>query len=61
MEKSFPRLLVLPMLIAEYIQAQGGNCLPQSLHTYISDHLDGDTKITPARWKPLRITGTNAQ
>ena len=49
------------MLIAEYIQAQGGNCLPHSLHTYISDHLDGDTKIAPARWKPLRITGTNAQ
>jgi len=43
LEKSLPRLLALPTFIAEYIQAQGGDCLPHNLYTFIRDHLDWDT------------------
>ena len=42
-KKTLPRLLALPSFVAEYIQAQGGNCLPYHLYVYIWDHLDGNT------------------
>ena len=48
--KMLPRLLALPSFVTEYIQAQGGTCLPYHLHMYIRDHLDGDTTINPERW-----------
>jgi len=50
-EKTLPRLLALPSFIAEYIQAQGGTCLPYHLYVYIRDHLNGDTTIDPERWR----------
>ena len=49
--KMLPRLLALPSFVAEYIQAQGGTCLPYHLYMYIRDHLDGDTTIDPERWR----------
>ena len=48
-EKTLPRLLALPAFVAEYIQAQGGTCLPYHLYMYIRDHLNGDTTIDPER------------
>jgi hypothetical protein len=50
-EKTLPRILELPSFVAEYIQAQGGNCLPYHLYVYIRDHLDGDTQIGPEHWQ----------
>ena len=47
-DKTLPLLLALPSFIVEYIQAQGGTCLPYHLHVYIRDHLDGDMKMTPS-------------
>ena len=48
-EKMIPRLLALPSFIADYLQAQGGTCLPYHLHTYIQDHLNEDTTIDAER------------
>jgi len=49
--KMLPRLLALPSFVTEYIQAQGGTCLPYHLHMYIRDHLDGDMTIDPEHWR----------
>jgi hypothetical protein len=49
-EQNLPRLLATLTFIAEYIQAQGGTCLPHDLYTYVRDHLDGDTTNTLGQW-----------
>ena len=50
-KKTLPQLLALPSFVAEYIQVQGGSCLPYHLYVYIRDHLDGDTQIDHKRWQ----------
>ena len=45
-EKLLPQLLALPSFFAEYIQTQGGTCLPHSLYLYIREPLDRDTQLT---------------
>jgi hypothetical protein len=38
---TLPRLLALPTFVAEFINTQGGGCLPHKLRKFIKNRIDG--------------------
>jgi hypothetical protein len=51
-EIQLPRLLALPTFVAEFVAQQGGACLPHTLRTFVTTHLDGGTSQVPGgKWQ----------
>ena len=50
-EALLPCLLALPTFIVEFINSQGGACLPHKLYSFIQDHIqNGETQIECHKW-----------
>jgi hypothetical protein len=50
-EKLFPRLLALPTFVAEFINSQGGACLPHKIYSFVQDHINnGNTQVPHHKW-----------
>ena len=50
-EKLLPRLLALPTFVAEFINSQGGACLPHKLCSFVQDYINnGETQIQHHKW-----------
>jgi hypothetical protein len=53
-EVTLPRMLALPTCIAEFVNAQGGGCLPHKLRTFVKERIDGGaSELSAEKWQLL--------
>ena len=50
-EKLFPCFLTLPTFVAEFINSQGGACLPHKPCSFVQEHINNsNTQIPRHKW-----------
>ena len=51
-KQQLPRLLAVPMFVAEFLVQKGGACLPHNLQNFMTTHIDGGaSQVPPDKWQ----------